>query len=252
MARRKSSDDEAKKGAPEWMTTYGDMVTLLLCFFVLLFAFSEVDAKKFDAFIQSFQGSLGVLDSGLTIEQSDYISEAMLHDLTTKQQEELEDFRKLKERLDEFLQDRNLDADILISLETRGLVVRFQDNVLFDPGDARLKSESEKILLEIAEFMQLPEYEEKNIRVEGHTDTVPTGNNSKYETNWELSTTRATNVVRYLSEKVGLRPERFTASGFSEYHPVAPNDTRENKAKNRRVDIVILRTEFIAPSPDLN
>lgn len=250
MAGRKRGSDEAKKGAPEWMTTYGDMVTLLLCFFVLMFAFSEIDARKFEAFIQSFQGSLGVLDSGRTIEQSQYISEALIDELTTKQQEELEDFRKLKEQLEAFLGDRNLDADILISLETRGLIMRFQDNVLFDSGDASLKSESRRILTEIADFLLLPEYEQKFIRVEGHTDNVPTGN-IIYETNWELSTARATNVVRFLTERVGLRPERFTASGFSEYHPVAPNDTRENRAKNRRVDIVILRSEFLSPS-DLN
>lgn len=249
MSRRKKSDDGGKQGAPEWMTTYGDMVTLLLCFFVLLFAFSEVDAKKFEAFIQSFQGSLGVLDSGRTIEDSEYISEALMDELTTRQQEELEDFKKLKEQLEQFLEERNLEADIFIDLEIRGLVMRFQDNVLFDPGDASLKEESKRILSEISEFLFKPEYEQKNIRVEGHTDTVPTGSQSKYPTNWELSAARAINVVRFLSEDIGLRSERFTASGFSEYHPVAPNDTRENKGKNRRVDIVILRAEFfITPS----
>jgi len=251
MGRRKSSNDEPKQGAPEWMTTYGDMVTLLLCFFVLLFAFSEVDAKKFEAFVQSFQGSLGVLESGRTIEPSEYISQAMNEDLTTMQKEELEDFKKLKEQLDEFLESRGLDADILIDLETRGLVMRFHDNVLFDSGEANLKPESERLLVEISDFLLMTEYEQKNIRVEGHTDTVPTYSKFGYETNWELSTARATNVVRFLSEKVGLRPERFTASGFSEYHPVAPNDTKENKAKNRRVDIVILRQEFLISPPNL-
>lgn len=249
MSRRKPNSDETKKGAPEWMSTYGDMVTLLLCFFVLLFAFSEIDSRKFEAFIQSFQGSLGILESGRTIEQSEYISEALMDELTTRQQEELEDFKKLKEQLEEFLTERNLSADIFISLENRGLVMRFQDNILFDSDLANLKPDSERILTEISEFLLMSQYEEKNIRVEGHTDIVPS---VRYETNWELSTARATNVVRFLSERVGLRPERFIAAGFGEYHPVAPNDTRENMAKNRRVDIVILRTEFSVLPSDLD
>ena len=86
---RKKTAEEAKKGAPEWMTTYGDMVTLLLCFFVLLFAFSEIDVQKLDAFIQSFQGAVGVLEAGRTIEPSDLLSESELDDLTLQELQEL-------------------------------------------------------------------------------------------------------------------------------------------------------------------
>lgn len=248
MARRRRSSEE-KKGAPEWMTTYGDMVTLLLCFFVLLFAFSEIDALKFQAIIQSFQGSLGILQGGKTIEENDYINEALPEELTTDQKEELEDFRKLQVRLEEFLESNDLSADVLVTLETRGLVLRFQDNVLFDSGRAELKQTSRELLTYLSSFMVEPELIDKNIVVEGHTDTDPLRPNARYETNWELSVARAANVVRYLVEGVGLQPQRFSASGYGEYQPVAENDTAENKAKNRRVDIVILKKELVISTP---
>ncbi|SDK45598.1 flagellar motor protein MotB [Natronincola ferrireducens] len=249
MARRRISEDKTQQGSPAWMATYGDMVTLLLCFFVLLFSFSEIDVQKFEAIIQSFQGSLGILDAGRSIEPSQYISDGLNDELTTKQLEELEDFRKLQERLQQFLRERELDADILVSLETRGLVLRFQDNVLFDPGRAEIKGTFTEILLNIAEFLDEAEYQNKSVKIEGHTDTVPVGLNSKHETNWELSVARAANVVRFLIEDVGLEPTRFSAAGYGEYHPVAPNDTVENRAKNRRVDIVILKSELNISTP---
>ncbi len=247
MPRRKPAE-EGKKGAPEWMTTYGDMVTLLLCFFVLLFAFSEIDVQKLDAFVQSFQGAVGVLESGRTIEPSELLSEAEIDDLTLQELQELEDFRKLQERMEEFLEERDMASDVLVSLETRGLILRFQDNVLFDSGRAEIKPDSLEILQFVGIVLQEPDFAEKFVRIEGHTDTDPLRPGAPYETNWELSVTRAANVVRYMIEELGVEAMRFSASGYGEYHPVAPNDTLDNKAKNRRVDIVILRSEFTATS----
>ncbi|SMP47320.1 flagellar motor protein MotB [Anoxynatronum buryatiense] len=245
---RKKPAEEAKKGAPEWMTTYGDMVTLLLCFFVLLFAFSEIDVRKLDAFIQSFQGAVGVLEAGRTIEPSEILSEAELDDLTLQELQELEDFRRLQERLAEFLEERDMQADVLVTLETRGLVLRFQDNVLFDSGRSEIKTDSLEILDFVGMVIREPEFYDKFVRIEGHTDTDPLRPGARYETNWELSVARAANVVRYMIEELNVEPVRFSASGYGEYHPVAPNDTAENKSKNRRVDIVILRSEFTATS----
>ncbi|MBM7613666.1 OmpA/MotB family protein [Alkaliphilus hydrothermalis] len=242
MARKKR-EESPPAGAPLWMTTYGDMVTLLLCFFVLLFSFSEIDVQKFEAIISSFNGSIGILDSGKTVEPSPNISEAMKEDQITNQLEEWEDFKKLQELIEQYLADKGLNTDVLVSLETRGLVLRFQDNVLFDSGKADLKDTSKEILIYLAEFLAAEEFKGKHIRIEGHTDTDPLRPNSKFETNWELSVSRAANVVRYLIEEIELEPARFSASGYGEYHPVTTNDTMENKAKNRRVDIVILRSE---------
>ncbi len=246
MARKRgSNNEEPKQGSPAWMNTYGDMVTLLLCFFVLLFSFSEVNAKKFDALIESFQGSLGILDSGTAIESDDLITEAMKNDLTTNQKQELEDFRNLQESLEDYLKNSGLESDILVTHENAGLVLRFKDNVLFDPGQAILKQRSKKILTDIVTFLEAPEFIDKSIRVEGHTDTVRSDPTSLYPTNWELSAGRASNVVRYLVEESDLEPKRLAIAGYGEYHPIAPNDTAENRSKNRRVDIVILRSEYI-------
>lgn len=246
MARRRRREENSSKGAPEWMTTYGDMVTLLLCFFVLLFSFSEVDIKKFQSMIASFQGSLGILESGTTIIPSEDIPVSNNGELTTEQLEELEDFKRLQAELQDFLEERGLDGDMLVSMETKGLVLRFQDSILFDSGKADIKEDAKEILISIVEFLQKPEFRKKDIRIEGHTDTDPLRSNARYETNWELSVARSANVVRFLIEDINLDPVRFSASGYGEYHPLVPNDTQENKRKNRRVDIVILRSESTA------
>ena len=246
---RKRRQEEPSGGAPEWMTTYGDMVTLLLCFFVLLFSFSEVDARKFESMIASFQGSLGILDSGTNIISGENITIVTENDLTDEELAELEGFKELEDQLDEFLKDSGLDGDMLVSMERKGLVLRFQDSVLFDSGKADIKENAKEILISVVEFLEKPEFANKEIRIEGHTDTDPLRRNARYETNWELSTARSSNVVRFLIEDMNLNPIRFSAAGYGEHHPIASNDTQENKRKNRRVDIVILRSELNSHVP---
>lgn len=239
MARKKREDPPAP-GAPLWMTTYGDLMTNLLCLFVLLYSFSIIDSQKFESAMISIQSSLGILDSGRGINPS-----TMYDDITR----EIEDFQNLEEKLTTYLEDNDLNMDVMVQMESRGLVLRFQDNVLFDPGSAVLKPESKEILDYLGGFLIEPEFENKHVRIEGHTDTTPVGRNSKYATNWELSVARSASGVRYLVEELNLDPQRFSAAGYGEYHPVAPNDTPENKAKNRRIDIVILRSELEFKTP---
>lgn len=247
--RKKKGGDDAKAGSPEWMTTYGDLVTLLLCFFVLLFAFSSIDVEKFKAIMQSFQGSLGVLEGGKTIEDTPFIEQALDDDQLASQLEEQEDFRRLKELLEDYLESNGMENQILVDLEARGLLLRFKDNVLYDSGKADIKPDAQKTLRFLSDLLKQEEFKEKYIRVEGHTDSDPIIHVQRFPTNWELSVARASNVVRFLIEETGMQPDRFSASGYSQYHPVAPNDTGENKSKNRRVDIVILRSEFVQSEP---
>ncbi|KXZ39775.1 chemotaxis protein MotB [Alkalithermobacter thermoalcaliphilus JW-YL-7 = DSM 7308] len=242
--RRKKKQEDIKKGAPEWMNTYGDMVTLLLCFFVLLFSYSTIDAQKFEAIIMSFQGSLGLLDGGKTIDSENYIKDGSLKDKNTKQTREIEDFKKLEHEIRQYLDENGLADDVSVINGNSGILLRFKDNVLFDSGKADLKDKSKETLTYISRLLNKEEFREKFIRIEGHTDNVPI-RNSKYPSNWELSVSRSSNVVRFLIEETGINPRRISASGYSEYHPVAPNDSPENKAKNRRVDILILRSEVI-------
>ena len=233
MARKR--EEEHKAGAPEWMATYGDMVTLLLCFFVLLFSFATLDVQKFEAISKSMSGSLGVLDSGMNLSMEPLVNSFP----ADSPNEEVEEFVKIYEQMSEYIKENNLESSITLRLDERGLLVRFMDDVLFDSGKADLTASAREIINKVAEIIR---QNEKNVRVEGHTDNVPI-NTVRFPSNWELSTTRAVNVVKYLIEECGLEASRMAASGYSDQHPVDDNDTKEGRQKNRRVDMVILREE---------
>jgi len=247
---RKKYQEEASGGVPEYMLTYGDMMTLLLCFFILLFAFSEIDVQKFEAIMESFQGSAGILKSGKSLNEEQLIFDSSINEDTTNNVDEIEDFKNLKEVVEEYLEKNSLTDEVLVELENRGLLLRFKENVLFDSGKADLKKESKKTLSFLSRLLSQEEFATKHIRVEGHTDSDPIINSVKFPTNWELSSIRASNVVRFFIEESNMEGERFSVSGYSKYHPVAPNDSPENKAKNRRVDIVILRSGVINTEPN--
>ena len=227
--------EEQKTGAPEWMSTYGDMMTLLLCFFVLLFSFATLDVQKFQAIAQSMNGSLGVLDSGMTLSMEPLVNSFP----ADSPNEEVEEFRQLYEQMSEYIKENNLESSITLRLDERGLLVRFMDDVLFESGKADLTPKAREIINKVSEIIR---QNNKNIRVEGHTDNVPI-NTFRFPSNWELSTTRAVNVVKYLIEERGIEAKRMSASGYSDQHPVDDNDTSEGRQKNRRVDMVILREE---------
>lgn len=245
---REKKPQEQKAGLPEWLATYGDLVTLLMCFFVLLFAFSSIDAQKFEAVMQSFQGSAGILSGGKTLTDGPLVFNGMPEAQTTESPEESQKLQELKEKVEEYLEQNNLQANVLVELDARGLLLRFKDNVLFDSGKADLKPDALKILGFLGTVLNTPEFAERYIRVEGHTDNVPI-NTIRFPSNWELSTGRASSVIRYYIENTQFKPDRFTASGYGEYYPVANNDTPEGRALNRRVDIVILRESEIAEAP---
>jgi len=227
MKKRRRNDETM---GSTWLNTYSDMVTLLLCFFVLLYTFSNLDVQKFQSVMASFQGGMGILEGGDIIEIP-----------IVRNQEDI-DLEKLKGVLDDYAISSNLESEITVSIDERGLIIRFMDRVLFDPGKADLKPDAKEILSTVADILQREEFKDKAIKVEGHADTTPVSPKDGFATNWELSTTRATNVLRYLVEEKGIEGERISASGYSYYKPIAPNDTKENKAKNRRVDIVILKS----------
>ena len=242
---RKKKQEESKAGAPEWMTTFSDLMTLLLCFFVLLFAFSTIDQRKFTAVMQSFQGSMGVLKAGRTVEPTEYIENGLNQENIANEIKEIENFKKLKAQVDDYLEANNISEQILVDIDEKGLLLRFKENVIFDSGHAILKLQAKDTLKFLADLLKQEEFLDKHVRVEGHTDSDPIISSKKFPTNWELSVSRASNVVRFLIEKAGIEPKRLSASGYSKYYPVAPNDTYQNKSKNRRVDIVILRSQFV-------
>ncbi|MBM7560592.1 OmpA/MotB family protein [Fusibacter tunisiensis] len=241
MAKKKCP--ECKEGSPAWMATYGDMVTLLMCFFVLLFAFSSIDAQKFEAVMESFQGSAGVLSGGKSLSEAPFVFDAMPESKTSKESVvEMKKLENLKTEIEEYLEENDMEAQITLELEARGLVIRFEDNVLFSSGSAIINPNYYEVLDFLVGLLTTDELISEEIRVEGHTDNVPV-NTSKHPSNWELSTERATNVVRYFVEAAGMSPQRISAAGFSEYRPVASNDTEEGRAANRRVDVVVVNQQ---------
>lgn len=152
---------------------------------------------------------------------------------------------QLFEELSEFVEREGLQG-VDLQLQERGVVVRFAEQVFFDLGEATLKPEAIDALSKVAgQLKGLPNH----LRVEGHTDNWPI-RTARFPSNWELSVHRATNVVRYLVEEEGFDPTQLSAAGYSEYRPIRPNDTAEDRAMNRRVDIVILNIDLLDFEPN--
>ncbi|MFO7819619.1 MAG: flagellar motor protein MotB [Halanaerobacter sp.] len=228
---RNKQEDE---GGADWMTTFADMMTLLLAFFVLLYSFSSINKQKFKQMIEGLQGKLGVLEGGKTIS-----SEPMVESGLDNERSGTKQLSNLKNNIEEYIEDEGLEDDVEAKISDKGLTVRFTGEVLFDLGRADIKNNAKEILTKMSEFMKTVP---NDIIVEGHTDDLPI-NNSQFPSNWELSTTRATNVIRYFIETDNLDPARLSAAGYSKHKPIVSNTSWENRMKNRRVDIIILRMD---------
>ncbi len=224
-----SNDDNGNKNA--WMNTYSDMVTLLLCFFVLLMTFSTVDEGRFMSVLFSLKQAFGVLDRGQSIDPDELIGGSLF------MEDKHLDFIALQ--LDIYIAEHGLEGRVQTAVEERGLVIRFVDGVLFGVGQAQLKEEAKSILNNVGHILaDTP----NQIMIEGHTDNLPI-QTERFPSNWELSTARATTVIRHFIENFGLDPSQLSAAGYGEYRPIAPNDTSDNRSLNRRVDIVVLKNE---------
>jgi len=227
------------------MTTYGDLITQILIFFVMLFALSNVDTNKFNLVMSSVQGSLGVLPGGRSLIEGEFVEEGLVGENLYLGEQEQQELREIGESILEIVKENGYRG-VTVSLDERGLAVRFMEGVFFDSGKANLKKEAIELLDEIAPILKKTQ---RHIRVEGHTDNVPI-HTREFPSNWELSTARAVNVLRYLVENHGIPPKMISAAGYGEYHPVAPNDTDQNRARNRRVEIIILSSSSMTQEPN--
>ncbi|MDD3839702.1 MAG: OmpA family protein [Clostridia bacterium] len=232
-----------KNNTQSWLVTYSDLVTLLLTFFVLLFSFSSIDAVKWKAIVQSLTGNIGVLEEGKTLDEGEMVNQGQVDDQIAKEADEQDvKFNKLYEDIKKYMDTKDLDVTVSMSEQKNEILIRFKDNVLFDSAKAILKQDAKEILDNIADGIYKFQGDINLVRVEGHTDNLPI-NTKFFPSNWELSTARAVKVVRYFVENSSIRPDIFSPSGYGEYRPVASNKTVKGRAKNRRVDIVIVRTE---------
>ena len=232
MTRRRSQGGVA---AASWLTTYSDLVTLLLCFFVLLYSFSAIDVVKFRRFIASFQGA-GVLDGGSTPDTTIVMPEENPNEVATEQLGPFwADNGRMMTHVQEYLEAQGIEAEVKAFREEQGVLLELQDRVLFDSGQAVLRPDGLALLSKLVTlFSEMP----NEIAVEGHTDNVPI-DTPLYPSNWELSAARSARVVRYFVEIHGLTPERFSAVGYGEFRPIDTNATAEGRSRNRRVVFVI-------------
>ena len=224
--------------ADRWLLTYADLITLLLGLFVILYAMSKIDAGKYAEVVSALNGVFGapqgilmgnpsILDNPANALRSD--KQRIAQEITSALQ----------------LEERNLPINI--TENERGVTVHIMEELLFASGSADLKQTSLSTLDVLAEVLRtLP----NDLRVEGHTDDVPI-NTAQFPSNWHLSVARSLNVAYYLIERHGLTQERVSVVGYSEFQPLFPNDNAANRARNRRVDIVIVASgtrEYQQPS----
>lgn len=260
-----------------WLITYADMLTLLLALFIVLYSISSLNTSKFEEMKTSLRdafsgkvisGGEGIIETGVSATRdtptsivpnitppSVQIANPRDRDSAAALAARIEDneFRRIKAQIDAYARTHGLRDQVEAVVARRGLIVRLlTDQVLFDSGFADLKSEGMPLLAHVGNLLVIDRVHP--ILVEGHTDDVPIST-ARYATNWELSTARATEVVRYLIDR-GVPMRRFGASGYAELHPLSSNGTDRGRARNRRVEVVLQRlhltgseTSNAAPDP---
>ena len=228
-----------------WLGPYADILTLLLALFIVLFASADANKTKFTQMAQSlnaaFSGSPSVFDNNTALSpEVDASKPDQSKKDTVKEQEQLKETVQLlevKKKMDQYIENNNLSGDLSTALTEDGLMIRIKDSALFPSGSAELRLESQRLGIDIAKMLTtLPQ----KVVVSGHTDNVPI-NTREFPSNWELSSKRSINFMKYLLSQGNLKPERFSAIGYGEYRPVAGNDTADGHSKNRRVEVLIMR-----------
>ena len=265
VAKRRSKlheEHEEHVNHERWLITYADMITLLMVLFIVLYSISQVDLAKFRKLKEGVAGGYGgptelaavqggagpllgggaVFDAQVTGSGTQPSAEALngiISDIrarTERARRERSVLQGAQKEIQRSLDKEGLGDTVKFRLEARGLVVTIvSDRVLFEPGQADLRTEGAEVVDKLAAAIgRLP----NKLAVEGHTDNVPIS--GRYASNWELSTARATTVLRELIERHGISPSRLSASGYADERPLAGNDTVEGRAANRRVELVVL------------
>lgn len=232
--RKKPEEQKVETaGMMRWLLTYADMITLMLALFIILFAMSTISKVKFQKFATAVSGgfdnqwSVNQPPNGGTGGQQAGGSPSAIP--------------SIQRDLQRYVQKNRLEKQLQVHMDHRGLVITLlSDNSYYDSGSAEMRPETKKILDGIDVFLKK---NDNLIRVEGNTDNVPIST-SVYPSNWELSTARAVNVVRYLVEQKQMAPTRISAAGYGQFHPRVANDTDAARQANRRVDIVLLNANL--------
>ena len=224
------NQDEMSTGG--WEVVYSGFVLILLCFFIMLCSFSSMEEAKVMRFVKSFTNAVSILPGGLDFESGEYVLPPSpdIVDQKSELANLFEDLRKLTG-------DFGLEGDVNLFFSGKGLVMSLSDTLMFNLGAAEIFPEAIPLLEKVAFIISKTSYV---VCIEGHTDNLPI-HTSKFPSNWELSTSRAVNVLRYFTEKEKIPMQRLSAVGFGEFQPIVANDKPEHRAKNRRVEIVFVR-----------
>lgn len=231
IERTKTFNVDDLDGNPTgWLCTFNDLITLLMVFFVLMFSLSTMNVQDIQSARLSLQSGLGIFEAG------DKTSVGIVAPLTTYDI----GTATFTKQLEESIETLDFEKGIGITYSDMGIIIALDDSVLFSSGSADINPDAFHVLDKIT--TTILNQVSNAIRIEGHTDTDPI-QTEKYPSNWELSTVRSVNVLKYLIEPGKVLPRRLSAVGYGEAKPLFPNDTVEHKRKNRRVEIVITSDE---------
>jgi chemotaxis protein MotB len=261
MSRRKKPEGHVNN--ERWLVSYADFITLLFAFFTTMYAISTVDANKLGKMVLSMRASFDnpVFSAGsdrLSLSSGGGVSDAprrLVEPINPsepavglKGKETVSGaaaMEKMRRVIDEIILKNSLQGKVRTRLEPRGLIISLGEAGLFDSGSDQMKAEGRAVLDSVAlGLVPVGNY----LRIEGHTDNIPIAN-SRFPSNWELSTARATSLVVYMIGQFRFAPDRLSATGYAEYRPTSSNETLDGRAQNRRVDIVVLDPSIVQVEP---
>jgi len=222
-------------GSMRWLLTYADMITLLTAFFIMMYSMSVLNLSKFEQVAISIRSGFGgnLQNGGYSVLNT---SPGVGSKPSVLPEANFLGPAQMARQMRQFIKQSGLQQELRVKETRRGIVVSIvTDKVLFPKGQAEITPQAARLLDKVASLI---EASRSHVRIEGHTDSLPI-RTAKYPSNWELSTARATTVVRYLIEKARISPRLLSASGYADSRPLAPNDTEAHRAMNRRVDLVI-------------
>ncbi len=230
MAKKEKKESSARS-TPAWMVTFGDMMMLLLTFFVFIVSFSSIKEEEFKEAIGSLRGALGIVG------RHEYL--ISLGKIVIPETKFAFMSRRLRQTTGEITKKLNFVSEyenVEIRFDNRGINIILPANILFDKGDDLLKIQAFPLLRKVGAFLY--ELKKGTFLIEGHTDNLPIST-VRFPSNWHLSSARSISVANYLHEKCGIDNHRLSVCGRGEYNPIAPNDTEESREKNRRVVIIV-------------
>lgn len=225
------SDGDGQSGGG-WQVVYSGFVLIMLCFFIMLSSFASIEQGRVVRFVKSFVNAVSIFSGGLSLESGKRVLPKSV-ELIDKESELADIYGQVKEMIEKSRSTSGLEVLNL----GKGVVMRLDETVIFAKGKAEVLPAAKPLLDRLGALIAKTDHA---VRIEGHTDSDPI-HTVRFPSNWELSTSRAVGVLRYLIDKRYVTPSQISAEGFSQFRPIAPNDTAENKAKNRRVEIILLK-----------